>query len=661
MIKRKKRGDSEVGKFNAFYKQLCELRDKHPEIIVSSYSKRNLTVLKQFCDWFDNTTTYYSSDEFNTLMRAQKASQAFRVQPTPENTKALMAAIGVKLRHDVYQRVQDELKHEIFPGLKEAIWQNDSERKTEIREEETQAEIMRIESQWEKHNRFASLSSDALVEMIIKMTELDQYMSVLNQDITNRSGQIPKEIQTELAVLAGEFYELLESARHELIDAALARLVLVPANVRHEIGLPGARSIPADQRFDENVVAPVLASLVQVGLDKAYVDAFIRYTSTTPSTLTKSQIVNFQQFVSTHGNVEQKKLAEKLFEMTHEKQTEFTTFPEQTGSLLPAVDLPIGEKGKEKQLDAIETKFAELEGDLANARAIATLFGAAKMHQVNVVNPFGPGLAFAQSAPFLTPTISESDSETSESVPPQVPEPSEAPEVPEKSAVRDFPMTDSDKIRAMRDSVGFISRYAVGDFEKGSRHTRQGRAMHLVEFINQTLQGFHDELLNKKREERYRMLIVSLFMHYLSIRDANSELSKQIEKSLIHLLGIPSMDMTVIQAYRNAVGMRGQSATPTSGVPSFFKKAFSMFQSQAADTKTDDPVCLFLKDAVIRYFPGVRDMMFDPSGQLNEKTRQLVEVFKQKDYQESKYMGHVEVSKADFDSMMKPTRELKKK
>ena len=274
-------------------------------------------------------------------------------------------------------------------------------------------------------------------------------------------------------------------------------------------------------------------------------------------------------------------------------QTEFATFPP-AGKKKPAGIPPIvGIKGLGKGLEQIDKDLDRYQlrlnkkSTVKGAQKIARLYDEAKVGDLIVpVYPQNTQLDFEYSDPKV-------------SLPSEFSSHLDRPIVEAASAVT--MEVESVKIAAVKKVLDSVFPYAVGNFLQSHRHSRQGRAEHLVGHLGDALEA----------KDAYCNLIALLFIHYHSIADQNSELSGYLEKGLVSLLDAAAPDADIMKnRYLGALQLRQVPESPHLDRASQF--VFRLFsETSACSMKEKDPVFLFLKGWIIDRCPTVRDVLFE--------------------------------------------------
>ena len=223
----------------------------------------------------------------------------------------------------------------------------------------------------------------------------------------------------------------------------------------------------------------------------------------------------------------------------------------------------------------------------------------------------------------------------------------------------EFQMDTESMAYAVTQCRALISQYAEGQFASKHPHSRKGRAGHLAAALQesdealQSLVGIKSEEDKHDFSEIYARLIALLFLHYQSIADPKSELSRKLETGLMSLLHVDKEEIRYSDAQEERKSLE---ALDLNRVYQTMSKLFST--TQTGTRKETEPFYLFLKNLIIQDFPSVRDMLFENTGTEDKPTYSLLpqvdEVLtqlKEKDAQETRVFRHQGTEKQDFDAL----------
>jgi hypothetical protein len=627
-----------VPRFSDFYARVVALKAKYPNIQLSTYSDSNLQTLKEIATYCDSTGSYHYSSTELTVLRSAEYHRG-RPQGSPHS---ILNGVAVKLRHDAYQRACIEMQGEIFPGLKQHIMGKAGF--SEKEEKKAMDVVAQAESQWRRHKHFARMPSSRLDEIGTRLVLLNSYYDVIKKD---RQFALPEELKDALYDLSDQFYQIMKKTRSQLIDAMLARLALIPAIYRRFMSVPTERVQPAayDESYDDNVVVATLVALVEAGLDRKYVETFKGNTET-QSTLTLDMVKKFRDCITVNGNASQQNLLASLFDAPFEAQTEFpmsTTLP--IGALPKVIELRIGEKGKYAYLDGISKRFMDCRQILSqrrvtpNVKQFFDLYDEAEIPSLDPFpNPLINHFTFTYHTPSILPALVVVKSQ--QLVPATV------------EIKRATP-------KAISDCLDFTTKYAIGRHADGHHHTRQGRAEHLATMLAKMSKQMQEVSDAAKFQQHCHYAIVILFLHYQSINDVTSDLSKQLETCLIDLLGVSAMSEEVKKSWSSAFVLREEKQSElVSRLAKGCRFAMRLFHSDLTEIKEKDPVFGFLQQVIIMHCPDVCELLYEKivkSGQTQcvPKSEMLTVLskLKQKDREETKFFMQEGIAKEDFDGV----------
>jgi len=637
-----------MARFKSFYEKVCALKAKYPQFFLSIYTDANLASLKKLTELADKKILYSSAElaDLHSVVLA-KSFQPDRLS-VPVGLR-ILSSVEMLFHKKFLLATARVLEAEIFPGLKEHI-----QTRRELKDEASLfRSISEIHGKWKKHKRYVGYSSLALKELADKLVELNKYKDMLASDLECK---LSKQLLEDLKDLADDFDRLMAKAFAELCEAMLARLMLIPAFRRRRI-------IPANESYNENVLHAVLIDLIAVGLPKSYVETF-KLLSADTLVLKAEYVMKFRQFIESFGTTEQKDHKDDLFDLSSEKLDDDIVLPvaiEQTFvKYLQRNVLQEQEEFTEYQSNIKQCRAVLLSnvGQPENNMQILQLFADSQAEEIakemseELLSLNFQSVIFSLIEPSQSQTSSLCDSDSTVDT-----------ETEQESASQ-FVLPFEDIMKTLADTATLLSQYGDGIFiDDAAPHTREGRASHLLEVVNMTLEVMRkNQVDGRDHEAAYCNLIIIVFLHYASIRDASSELSINLESSLINMLGVPRFAAEIYAVYASAFNARAEVGRFSRACHQFYLFAQTILPgsdvSNISEKETDLVFC-FIKDLLIQHFPGIRALLFvavDPSGQgqyiYNEEAEQKLAILKEKDQQETKFFTRVGIAKTDFDALL---------
>jgi hypothetical protein len=645
-----------VQRFFAFYKQVLVLKNKYPAIELATYSETNLDLLKDYIAFFDNRKDCYAPADVQVFRLGMNARTMLLERQSREHAQAMLDAATLKLQFDVFQHVKTKLSKSIFPGLKARIIDN----KEVANEDEVLKRLNEIEGEWVKQKKYARFSAFELDGMMERWIKLQAYRGIIKQDRESDS-PLSDRVWEELDELNNELKHLLDVTGRELMEAMLGRLALVPGEQRVAIAFPPLdkmKRVPSTQIFDENVLEATLSALADVGLNSDFAENFKRQ-AIAHSSLTPRFVVRFKEYIEKYGDESQRRHLDDLF-LYPKKQSIW----QKKNFAIPFV---LGSKGMGESLDQRAQALSHQQQRLLTTQftvsrllKIIHLYDEANLGQLSQLSKYvdwpNTGLDFEYWDP------REASLEFSSQLEKPVVEIVEEP----RSTV---PSNREKVIEVLGEGLSTLTQYVLGNYKQSNRHNRKGRAEHLVEQLGV---AFTDLQLMVDEEEAFYQdtccgVITFLFIHYQSIEDWDSELSKDIERSLVALLDAFTMEVeSMIGGYQQALAMRAASQTKSNYLERAAKFMLHFFPVEPAPTaKEKDSVFSFLLSWIIHHSPEVTAALFEKTltgGQeqytYHAEVSQLLASLRERDGQETKVIIIKEVTKEDFDADVARTRFL---
>ena len=641
---------------------------------LDAFKPANFLTLQKLVRQCDDVDFLLPQDDDAILRQAEAESKKVTGDNLSfEQAQILLYAVKIKLRYEARRQTLASLNEDLFSTLK-ATNQN----------EEVLDRIWHIESQWQWKKHFAGLSPAGIALMEARLNKLNDYLKILERE-ADEFPPLLKERKDQLHQIAKDLKKLITEDQEQLKQAKLARLELVSDKTREE--LFASRTAPTKRfTFPADICAATLTALQELGLSSEYVNTFMRLTEGVRHKLTIDDVQKYRSTMEDESTrVQTSSFADDELEPSPlpKSKSQAVVIPSDAALLMQ-------QEAQLNDLMAATIKTGNLT--LEQRRQVVQLYQSVDIPTFRQrVSTFDPVPSFIATpamwssrlasepapAPSLLPPSRVVSQTRAESAPVGIRKKSESTEVrigvywppaPRAPLASHAPQESDEEIK-IKSAINMIAIYK----EQTSGHNRQARADHLLKMLTMELRNWKNAYQNPDphvQKNIYNNIIAKLFMHYQSIDNADSVLSRLLEESLSRLLGF-SGGQSSQPDLREFEGKRTESAAQREELIGKMKVQYSrarsaLFGSASANVKKFDPLSLFLRKHIIEHEPAIRDKLFvkkaDGTEYAYQKTAEIiVGQLEEMDRLEAAYFRSPSMSQNAFDEIMLGSQALRAK